>query len=83
MKDTIITARRKKSEIIAFVICLVLGFAFNALSIYIFDTPWNELYTEAGYVLCVSIVFYIIWTVIRLIFSFLIGRRKRAKRAKK
>jgi O-antigen/teichoic acid export membrane protein len=71
MKDSIITARRKKTEIITFLLCFVLANLANLYAIIAHKTPFIEIFTSIGFVVAASIVIYILWTFLRLIFYFL------------
>ncbi|NDV67414.1 hypothetical protein [Dysgonomonas sp. 25] len=69
MKDTIISARRKKIEIITFIICFVIANLANVYAIMTYrNTSFSELFTSLGYVTVAAIVLYIIWSIIRIIF---------------
>lgn len=70
MKDTviIITAKRKKTEIITGLVCFVIANLVNIYAIIEYNTSFSELYTMIGYVLAFSIAIYIVWTIIRIVF---------------
>ncbi|WP_075558603.1 MULTISPECIES: hypothetical protein [Parabacteroides] len=68
MKDTIITASRKRSELLAFLVCFIIANLVNIYSIYTFKTSWAELVTSIGFVTICSVVLYVIWAIIRLVF---------------
>ncbi len=67
MKDTLITARRKKTELITALVCLGLAYLLNVGCILYFKTPASELFTQIGYVVVIAVVLYLLWTGIRLI----------------
>ena len=46
MKETVITIRRKKIELVTFLICIAVALGLNVYAIVRYDTPWSELYTE-------------------------------------
>lgn len=77
MKDTIITAKRKKTEIITGLICFVIANLVNVYAIIKYNTSFSELYTTIGYILVFSIAIYIVWTIIRIIFYGVIKLFKR------
>lgn len=68
MKDTIITARRKKTELITLLICFILANLANLYAVITYQTPAIELLTSLGYVTVAAILFYIIWCILRLAF---------------
>ena len=67
MKDTIITARRKKIEVFTWLVCFVISFLLNLYAIVEFGAPYTELYTSIFYVLLFACVLYGVWTLIRLL----------------
>ncbi len=67
MKDTLITAKAKRREIIIYLICLLAAILINAYSIITYGTVWSELYTMAGMVVAISIFLYVVQWIIRLI----------------
>ena len=75
MKDTLITARRKKTELLTFLACLGLAVLVNIGSIIYFHTPFYEVFTQIGYTLMIALAFYLIWTSVRLI-VWLFRRKK-------
>ena len=66
MKDIIITAKRKKTEIITYLICFLIANLANLYAIIRYDTSFLELFTSIGYVFITSIILYIFWIVIRI-----------------
>ena len=75
MKDTLITAGRKKTELLTFLACLGLAVLVNIGSIIYFHTPFYEVFTQIGYTLMIALGFYLIWTAVRLI-VWLFRRKK-------
>ena len=67
MKDTLITARRKRQEILCFGICFAAAVLVNLGAIIFFRTPWYELFTQIGYTLLIAIVFYFVAVLFRLV----------------
>lgn len=74
MKDTLITARRKKTELITLLVCFGAAFLLNLGCILWYGTPLSELFTQLGYVVVIALALYLIWTAVRLVFFLL--RRK-------
>ncbi len=69
MNDIIITPKRILRELITFLVCFVVGFLVNLIAIIIYKTNFSELFSSLPYVLLFSFVIYILWSVIRLLFS--------------
>ncbi len=67
MKDTLITARRKRQEILCFGICFAAAVLINLGAILYFRTPWYELFTQIGYTLLIAVVLYIVVVLLRLV----------------
>lgn len=79
MKDTILTVKRKKAELITLLICFILANLANFCSIIIYDTHFIEMFTSIGYVTIASIVLYGVWSFIRIIsymITILLSKRK-------
>lgn len=68
MKDTIITARRKRIEIWTWLVCFILANGLNLYAIMTYHTPFSEMLTSFFYVLAFSCVLYVAWTLLRLLF---------------
>ena len=75
MKDTLITAKRKKTELLTALACLGIAFLINVVCIIWFHTPFYEVFTQIGYVCVIALGLYLIWTAIRLI-VWLFRRKK-------
>ena len=75
MKDTVITAERKRTELKAAGICLLLAVLVNVGCIIWFHTPFYEVFTQIGYTLMIALGFYLIYTAVRLII-WLFRRKK-------
>ena len=67
MKDTLITARRKKQELLCFGICFAAAVLINLGAILYFKTPWYELFTQIGYTLVIAVVLYIVAALVRIV----------------
>lgn len=80
MKDTVLTARRKRTELITLLICFVVANLVNLYSILTYNTPLSEIITSIFYVLIFSVALYICWSVLRILFygaKVLFVRKKR------
>ena len=81
MKDTIITARQKKREILTYFICIALVFGVNVYSIAHYGTAWKELWTQLPRVLIFGTGLWLLWVLLRWLFfgiRRLVCRGKRA-----
>lgn len=68
MKDTILTARRKKIELITLLVCFILANLLNLYSIITYHTPMKEMATSICYVAIFSAALYIFWALLRILF---------------
>ena len=73
MKDTFLTAVRKRTELLSFLVCLLVANLTNLYSIITFKAPAKEMLTSAFYVLAFAFVLYVLWSLFR-IFIYLIMR---------
>lgn len=67
MKNIIITARRRKVELVTLLVCFVLANLLNIYAVVTYNTPMTELFTSLGYVVVTTFVLYILWTLIRFV----------------
>ena len=67
MKDTVITARRKRIEIITLLVCFIIANLLNVYAIASHDATRAEFITAIGYVAVGACALYVMWTVLRLI----------------
>ena len=67
MKDTVITAERKRKELKAAGVCLLLAVLLNIVCIIYYHTPFHEIFTQIGYSVMIALGFYLIYTAVRLI----------------
>ena len=68
MKNTVITARRKKIELLTLLACFTIGNLANLYAIISYETPFSEMLTSFFYVLAFSGVLYVFWTILRILF---------------
>lgn len=67
MKDTVVTARRKRIELISLGICLLLAVLLNIGCIIFYKTSFTEVYTQVGFMLVFALVFYLVFTLGRML----------------
>lgn len=68
MKNAVITARRKKIELLTLLACFIIGNLANLYAIISYETPFSEMLTSFFYVLAFSGVLYVFWTILRILF---------------
>lgn len=79
MKDTVITAKAKRREIIVASSCFLAACLINVYAIVDYHRPWTEIFSQIGYVIVIAGVFYALVWIVRLavmFFSWLFSRRK-------
>lgn len=79
MKDIVITSQIIKRERNIYLLCFLLAFAINIVAIVVYERPWIEVLSQLGYVFVISIFFYILLWIPRLIFKWIyrLFRKKR------
>ena len=65
MKNIIITPQHVKREIAVALSSLLIAFLLNVYAITTYQTNWNELYTQIGYVLLLAVFIYFIIIILR------------------
>ena len=73
LKDTTITATTKKRELIIILVCFIGAYLLNVIGIIVYHTPARELVTKLHVVVLVTLVFYGIIIIFRILY-FLISR---------
>ena len=68
MKDTVLTARRKKIEIITLLVCFVLANLVNLYAIITYHRSMMEMITSIFYIIILLFVLYAAWALLRLLF---------------
>jgi len=67
MKDTVITAKAKKRELIVFLVCVAVAVAINMYAIIKFDRGWEELFTQASFTLSIAVFLYVVVGLVRIV----------------
>lgn len=67
MKDITITGKRRKKELIILLACFVTAFLLNVLAVIIYKTPWHEIFSQIGYVVVITLVLFLIVTLVRVL----------------
>ena len=68
MKNIIITPKDLKRELIIWLICLGTATGLNIYAIMTYNTTWSELYSQSGYIITLSLIFYAVLWIFRGIF---------------
>ncbi|WP_296942675.1 hypothetical protein [uncultured Dysgonomonas sp.] len=72
MKNTTITAKRKETEIITWLVCFLIANLANLYAVITYDnTSFMELLTSLGYVFIASLALYFSWSAVRILFYVL------------
>ena len=83
MKDTILTAKRKKLELMTLLGCFILANLANLYAIIAYKTPFTELVTSIFYVLIFTCALYVFWGILRILFygvkAIFTNKRRRKK----
>lgn len=66
MKDTVISARVKRREIMIWLVCFAVANIVNWAAIIRFSTPWYEIFTQLGYVTVTSLLLYGLVMLLRM-----------------
>jgi hypothetical protein len=68
MRDIVISSKRIRTELFTLLICCIVANLFNLYAIISYNTPFVELLTQLGYVFIFSLVLYIVWSLLRIVF---------------
>ena len=77
MKDSIITAKRKKIELISLLVCFIIANLINFYAIVEYGTHFKELFTQLGFVTLFAIALYGLWVFLRVVFYSIKKLRKK------
>ena len=66
MKDTIISAKTKRRELIILLVCFAVANIVNWCAIIKFAAPWYEIFTQIGYVVVTTLVLYALLAMARV-----------------
>ena len=79
MKDIVIKAKRIRTELIIFSICVLVSFLGNIGAVIFYKSPVIEIATSLHYVLIFSIFLYLFMGIIRIIIKLIrkLFRKKR------
>ena len=68
MKDTVLTARRKKIELITLLVCFIITNLANLYAIIKYNTSFIEMITSIFYIIVFTLALYACWSLLRILF---------------
>ena len=68
MKDTVLTARRKKIELITLLVCFIIANLANLYAIIKYNTSFMEMITYIFYIIVFTLALYTCWSLLRILF---------------
>ncbi len=68
MKDFTISGNKINRELLSLLVCFIIAFLLNVLAIIIYKTNFSEIVSSLHYVLMFSLVLYVLWSIVRLLF---------------
>lgn len=63
-----ISGKRQRCEIMIFLVCFVIAFIMNVVSIIIYDTSWAEIFTQFLWVISLTLLFYGLTVFFRVLY---------------
>ncbi|MDR2039110.1 MAG: hypothetical protein LBQ60_14395 [Bacteroidales bacterium] len=75
MKDILVTVKQQKREIKYLLISFLLAVSMNIFAIIYYDTDFRELYTQFFTIFLLTIAFYILIALFRLIYWWIARSR--------
>lgn len=71
MKDTILTARNKKRELVILLVCFMIANLANLYAIIAYKTSFLEMITSIFYVIIFTVALYVFLGIMRIFFYLL------------
>jgi len=69
-KDTVITGKQKRQEMLLFLLSFGVSNILNVLAIIFYKTPFREIYTQMFVVVILALVLYLLTIAVRLVIYF-------------
>ncbi len=66
MKDIVISGRAVRREVFIALGCFILSFCINVGAVIAYSKPWTEVFSQIGYVVVISLVFYAVLMFFRI-----------------
>lgn len=76
MNDILITTKRIKKELIALLVCFIIGVIANIGAIIYYKSEAVEILTSLPYVLVFTGFIYLVWSLLRFIKALLFRTKK-------
>ena len=70
-KDTVITGKQKRQEILLLLLSFAASNILNVIAIICYKTPFREIYTQMFVVVILALVLYILTIAVRLVVYFI------------
>lgn len=77
MKDTIITGKRKKTELIILICCFVFAELINIYSILKYKSSWKEIYSMLHVVIILTVLSYFLVFFFRFLFKLIFCKKNK------
>ncbi len=68
MKDIVIPSRIVRRELLVALACFLTSFFMNVGAVVAYHKSWTEIFSQIGYVVVISVFFYVILWIIRILF---------------
>lgn len=68
MKDIVIPSRIIRRELLVVLACFLTSFLVNVGAVVAYHKSWTEIFSQIGYVVVISVFFYVILWIIRILF---------------
>ncbi len=73
MNDIILRGAAIKRELTILLISFVVAFGVNVYAVIAYETQWVELLTSMGFVLILTLIFYLVAGLVRLLIKGIIA----------
>ncbi len=73
MNDIILRGAAIKRELTVLLISFVVAFGVNVYAVIAYETQWSELLTSMGFVLILTLIFYLVAGLVRLLIKGIIA----------
>lgn len=67
MKDIVISGNIIRRQIIIYLLCFAISFFINVGAVICYNRPLTELFSQIGFVIVISIVFYALTVIVQLL----------------
>ncbi len=67
MNDIILKGASLKRELSILFISFLVAFGVNVYAIIVYNTGWGEIFTALGFVAILTVIFYVVVAIVRLL----------------